>query len=136
MIIGISECDERGVYDEAVVERYVTYPKNTYGILWGEYQILFLPNEPGDVEIFRKQFIGESNESPDEPNIVIEIKKNETTYIKGMYEVREFFTKKDGSKTLEIHVATKNHLGEFRIYITPESHESFEKVFEKIFSDN
>ena len=70
---------------------------------WHSYQLVYeyevadaeIEEKFGDVEIFRKQFIGESNESPDEPNIVIEIKKNETTYIKGMYEVREFFTKKD-----------------------------------------
>jgi hypothetical protein len=134
MKIELSEYDgERmGIYESSIVKKIKKISEKEFSIVFGEYELLFIPENNSDIKFLKNIFYGEFSLETN-PRIRILLKKKNFLFRKGIYEVSEFIEEGGKKGTLEIHVAT-GPSEEFRIYIIPESHENIPKIFDKIFN--
>jgi hypothetical protein len=132
MKIELSECNLNKEYESFIVKDIRRKSENEYSIIFGEYELSFLPKEDSDKRYLKKIFNDKDFLLDRAPNITISIKKRGSQFLEGRYEVSEFIEEGNYKGTLEIHVVP-GPSEEFRVYIIPEAHESIPEIFDKIF---
>jgi len=132
MKIEFSECNRMKPHESLIVRNIRKRSEKEYSIVFGEYELLFIPEKDSDKQYLRKIFNNEDFSWTLNLDITIVVKKNNELFLKGKYEVSEFIEEGDYKGSLEIHVIS-GPSEEFKVYIIPESHENISKIFNKIF---
>jgi len=131
---GESKGKRMGIYESQIVTEYKK-KVNEYSIIFGEYELVFIPETSEDITHFCEEFMDNFIFPEHNPNVRVLLKKNGKLIREGKYTYGEFHKdtikgKYDG--VLSIHIETSDH-HEYDIYFLPEPNETLLQIFDKIF---